>query len=1036
MATYIQGVTDYIPDFQPFQPDYNFYANVLQTKQDQYDRNYKQINNLYGQIYYDAVTRDDSNKMKDEYLKNIEYELKRVAGLDLSLEQNVNQARQIFKPIYENKNLMKDMALTKNYKNERSRAMSLLSSKNKDDQKSYWDEGIMEMDYRLEEFKNIDASQVLGFSNIMYTPFVNAMDVYEETAKKYNLSVDITQPDKSGMFMVRQKNGDLIIPSLQKLFYSEYASNPALQKVKATEAYVKRKTEAKNRAAKYNNNELLAEKDYLKEQYLFLQEKAKEQKIQAEENVTVSNNKKNNVENDIKNGKVNPHQPAFLQKIEQAIQVDDIVYQHTKNINDTIYAGVKSTIGANDITSVEGLDLDNIEQARYKVDMLYADYMAKTQIYDAADAYSKHDSIYKQEFSPVYMENLRHSHALERDAINNRKANERAAAKEIAEKQKMIDEYNLNNGFAEINSKGEIVPVTASPQYAETGDKGQTGLTDGRNLSINHLKYNRKILDKNIDKLTPEYLNLWMNTIKAGIKNGEIKNSDLSYLLGENAEWTPKMWKKYQADFSDPTKRTELARTLTINSRLFDLKKRMDSWAERNSGLGSAYAYNENSPVVSYKVDQMKTFYTAHMIIKKENQNRITNTLNAELKNAGVTDKKLRYTIIHEYLDKYITGKIYEDDDFNDHIDNIIENFKKKGVNVDFPGFGDRLNREMTRQERSKTGVTPFGILDAIGGAFTGFNITETMNDAYERIIKNPDHKIGMLSYLPTVKGGKGSTTGLGAVASSVDVNLARKDDNYAYFHQFLEDVRRINFNQADKNETMISLKGNQLDPNYEVNVDLNRKIKNMLFDLAALSKKKGQKDNPTLFKLTQAQIAGENADLGAMTIGNIPDEIINKYFDKQNTEDKAIINDIKTNGVTFMAPESNWKNGLFQSNQMTPTEAILNTGKNITFTDPTYGHVMILDKDPVTGNYNYNVKLRYIDEFGRYGEENILNFANPFGNEIDNVLTKAMIKMSEGNQKLKQQFEQFHKEGFKEGIKTFTEKFGSVPKNAGYKIN
>ena len=47
MATYLQGVTDYIPDYQPFQPDLNFYANVLQTKQNQYDTNYKSLNNLY-----------------------------------------------------------------------------------------------------------------------------------------------------------------------------------------------------------------------------------------------------------------------------------------------------------------------------------------------------------------------------------------------------------------------------------------------------------------------------------------------------------------------------------------------------------------------------------------------------------------------------------------------------------------------------------------------------------------------------------------------------------------------------------------------------------------------------------------------------------------------------------------------------------------------------------------------------------------------------------------------------------------------------
>ena len=29
MATYLQGVTDYIPQIQPWTPDYNLYAKVL-----------------------------------------------------------------------------------------------------------------------------------------------------------------------------------------------------------------------------------------------------------------------------------------------------------------------------------------------------------------------------------------------------------------------------------------------------------------------------------------------------------------------------------------------------------------------------------------------------------------------------------------------------------------------------------------------------------------------------------------------------------------------------------------------------------------------------------------------------------------------------------------------------------------------------------------------------------------------------------------------------------------------------------------------
>ena len=43
MATYIPGITDYIPQIQQFRPDYNFYGNILQSKQGQFDANHKQL---------------------------------------------------------------------------------------------------------------------------------------------------------------------------------------------------------------------------------------------------------------------------------------------------------------------------------------------------------------------------------------------------------------------------------------------------------------------------------------------------------------------------------------------------------------------------------------------------------------------------------------------------------------------------------------------------------------------------------------------------------------------------------------------------------------------------------------------------------------------------------------------------------------------------------------------------------------------------------------------------------------------------------
>ena len=50
MATYLPGVTDYIPQVQPWSPDFNFYQNVLERKQQQYDTGWEKVNNIYSSI--------------------------------------------------------------------------------------------------------------------------------------------------------------------------------------------------------------------------------------------------------------------------------------------------------------------------------------------------------------------------------------------------------------------------------------------------------------------------------------------------------------------------------------------------------------------------------------------------------------------------------------------------------------------------------------------------------------------------------------------------------------------------------------------------------------------------------------------------------------------------------------------------------------------------------------------------------------------------------------------------------------------------
>ena len=109
MAIYIPGVKDYIPQVKTFTPDYKFLSNVLDKRQDRYDTNYQQLNNIYGKVVYADLSRADTQAKRDQYSKDLVPKLKQISGLDLSLGQNVDAAKALFKPFWDDEQIVRDL---------------------------------------------------------------------------------------------------------------------------------------------------------------------------------------------------------------------------------------------------------------------------------------------------------------------------------------------------------------------------------------------------------------------------------------------------------------------------------------------------------------------------------------------------------------------------------------------------------------------------------------------------------------------------------------------------------------------------------------------------------------------------------------------------------------------------------------------------------------------------------------------------------------------------------------------------------------
>ena len=211
MATYIPGLEDKLPQSQPFVPDYKFLSDVLQVRQDRYDKNYQQLNNVYGKVVHADLTRNENKYVRDQYAKQLAPQIKQISGLDLSLQENVDAAYGLFKPFYDNENIMKDLTATTTLKQQRRKAQSFKNSPIKAVREKYWDYGMQGLKIWEDQFKNADQRKAMSMGLPQYVEDVDlaeqAMMLLEDSGLGDVEDVIISQDNK---WIIKQKSGSLI----------------------------------------------------------------------------------------------------------------------------------------------------------------------------------------------------------------------------------------------------------------------------------------------------------------------------------------------------------------------------------------------------------------------------------------------------------------------------------------------------------------------------------------------------------------------------------------------------------------------------------------------------------------------------------------------------------------------------------------------------------------------------------------------------------------------------------------------------------
>jgi hypothetical protein len=704
MATYLQGVTDYIPDYQPFQPDLNFYANVMQTKQTQYDSNWKSLNNLYADLHNADLTHDQNINKKDNLLKQIDFNLKRVTGLDLSLQQNVDQATQVFRPFYEDKYLMKDMAWTKNYSNTVSRALNLKNSQDEKVRAQYWDTGVKDMQYRREEFKNATLDETLNMGNVSYTPYVNSMEKYLKLAKDTGLSIDIKDVDESGLYFVREKNGKALMSPLQSLFMSAYANDPALQAVYATQSYVKRKDYAEQHATKFKGNKVEAEKEYLREQYKFLQNYTAKKNAEAKETVDVTKNKSKATENTKNNSEANPFTDSYIESLNKALAIDQTVSDHAEKLDKDINGGKSNTISTSGVTGDPNvLDLNDMQLARLKVDAGTASILAEQDIIGAADIYAYKDYVYEKSANPVGLENLRQQNALARIDYTHQLKKDEMKLKADYDRETNRIKQGIADGTIWYDKNGQMQENDGSAHVITLGS------TSGQfSDEINVMAKNAKDYNETVSNMTGTYIGNTLLRLKQLADTGEISSKEawdaLSWLdpnskeaktrygTKDGKQLVYKLWNKYQNN------NDKFVLDFTKSNQVIKLKKFMDGWASKNTGHSIATDYNSDKS--GLEIQKYRIHRDQAAVVDKHNHDKISKNLISAMDNAGLKNLKpeTKERIAELYIKKIKSGAEIDEDDFTDFVNKNL-NYEKKGYVTGNKPVDEKLARLLGNQK-------------------------------------------------------------------------------------------------------------------------------------------------------------------------------------------------------------------------------------------------------------------------------------------------------------------------------------------------
>ena len=726
MATYLKGVKDYVPQLDVFKPNYKFLSDVLSTRQDRYDTNFKSLNDLYSKVVYADMSREDNNAERDIYANQLSNGLKQVSGLDLSLSQNVDVAKGLFKPFFENKALVKDMTFTKMYQNEASKVNSMMTSSNDDFRERFWQDGLTDLQFQMDDYKNASAENALGMRMPKYVENPNLYKRSFEALKGSDLS--IKQTTLEGDWIITTKNGTALTRQLVGYERNDDGSiklgenkqpigiykNPAAEYLRETvmkdpiviNGY---RVQARNRARQFANNEENVQRygsvDAASQAWannIIEKQNAQDIKALAEQNTAISqdesavaNWERYKKENGVVAGTA--EEEVFLKKIASLNLLKETRKLTTERIK-------KSKAPTS--------DLDQL------MNKAYGQYMANVMgplMSKAAVAYSQIDAEQTFEANPFKKMELQHKYDLAKMSIKQRYDLNKIYAKAKLEANMMGpagiggDLFSVRSQDANLNITGDKIN-TSTPEYNQEAFRDWT-----KKIHSNEQKFITDILKlspgsfKDLDWISKSGSEMTYNVYNPSTKQTQQKTASLQVAFQDLAK--PENEREFQRIYKDVVNKFEAISDIN-GTKVFNSIPELNNKPKEAIQLQANLNKNKELKVLFNKsVDEMYDSYNkAYEFAKANNSLRKEDDVPApfltERQIAMAKDGRSNEELERGSLDKAgsnlqktreILGESYAGDKYQ-KLDNTKRNFLSKEEYIDVYVSMMKLNPEQRAQ--------------------------------------------------------------------------------------------------------------------------------------------------------------------------------------------------------------------------------------------------------------------------------------------------------------------------------------------------